>query len=261
MENRIANYHTHTMLCGHAQGMPRDYVKEAQEYDVASLGFSDHCPYPAGSNTWPDIRMSEDMAGDYIKSVRDAASSAPFPIKAGFECEWDKDFEGWYLDALLGTFGADYLVLGPHWVTLGKEHVYALEIQDVKTLGKYIEQTIEGIRSGIFAFVAHPDLFMGKHREWDDDARALSSALIDAAVECSIPLEVNGLGMKRPSIFPSCGERHQYPYLEFWQMVKEKGARCICNSDAHRPQDVIRDALQARHFAESVGVNIITDII
>lgn len=254
MINSVSNYHTHTRLCGHGKGMPADYVLEAACHNVSELGFSDHCPYPAGSDTWPDIRMSADDADGYIKAIRDAASTSPFPIKAGFECEWDKDYQSWYLDKLLGAFKADYLVLGPHWVTLGKGHLYVLDITDKATLNRYIAQTIEGIQTGIFSFVAHPDIFMGRWREWDETARSVSKDLIAAAIECNMPLEINGLGLKRQSIMTKNGGRKQYPYLEFWLMAKEMGATVICNSDAHTPQDVIKDAYKAREFAANAGL-------
>lgn len=257
MAEKITNFHTHTMLCGHAEGTVNDYVSVAKKDGCAALGFSDHCPYPDDSETWPAIRMRASQAPEYIAAIRKAKKNSPFPIKAGFECEWDKAYKGWYKDELLGNFGADYLVLGPHWVTKGKEHIYALDIKDKETLNLYAKQNIKGIESGIFAFVAHPDLFMGEWKEWDEEAKSVSEAIIDAAISCGLPLEVNGLGMKRHTILTRLGERYQYPYLEFWQMAKEKGAKVVCNSDAHNPNDVIEWAMHARQFAKQLGLNVI----
>ena len=46
----IANYHTHTWRCRHADGTEREYVEKAIEAGLKILGFSDHTPqvYPNG---------------------------------------------------------------------------------------------------------------------------------------------------------------------------------------------------------------------
>ena len=46
----IANYHTHTWRCRHADGTEREYVETAIEAGLKILGFSDHTPqvYPGG---------------------------------------------------------------------------------------------------------------------------------------------------------------------------------------------------------------------
>ena len=41
----IANYHTHTPRCNHAEGAERDYIERALEGGFRELGFSDHTPY------------------------------------------------------------------------------------------------------------------------------------------------------------------------------------------------------------------------
>jgi len=41
----IANYHTHTWRCGHAEGTERDYAQQAEKAGIRILGFSDHTPY------------------------------------------------------------------------------------------------------------------------------------------------------------------------------------------------------------------------
>ena len=49
----ISNYHTHTKLCKHAEGMPSDYFEQAKTDVCSELGFSDHCPYPVNKkNNW-----------------------------------------------------------------------------------------------------------------------------------------------------------------------------------------------------------------
>ena len=252
---KISDYHTHTKLCKHATGMPLDYVRQAERDGCSALGFSDHCPYPEDYvDVWQEIRMSVSDIPHYIESVQAAKEAASFPVYLGFECEWDKKYERWYRDELKGAYGADYLVLGSHWVNTETGHVGAVRIQDASDLHRYTAQTIEGMQSGLFAFLAHPDLFMATHKEWDADAASCLKAILDAAADLNLPIEVNGLGCSRPPNETARGMRYQYPYVEFWEMVSEANVRVICNSDAHDPRDVIMNAWKARDFAARFGI-------
>ncbi|MCM1322131.1 MAG: hypothetical protein NC041_06400 [Bacteroides sp.] len=257
----ISNFHTHTKLCHHAQGSPQDYIEEAAlglyGEECGALGFSDHCPYPlAAAETWPNIRMSEKEAPLYIQWVRESAKTAPFPVYAGFECEWDKQYADWYRGMLLGELKADYLAFGPHWVRSGSEFLYVLEIQTKKQLHRYVDGVTEGIASGLFSFVAHPDIVLARWKEWTADIASCMEAIIDSAVACGIPLEINGLGMTRTPNSTARGIRYAYPVDEFWILAAAKGARIICNSDAHAPQDVLKNAANARQYARSLNLPV-----
>ncbi|MBU5881399.1 hypothetical protein JVV93_21230, partial [Vibrio cholerae O1] len=70
-------------------------------------------------------RMSIDEVPTYLEWIEEAKEAAPFPVYTGYECEWVSDFSAWYSDDLKSTYKADYLVLGPHWVTDGSSHIYA----------------------------------------------------------------------------------------------------------------------------------------
>ena len=45
MKNKV-NFHTHTYRCKHAVGNEEDYVIEAINQNLTTLGMSDHGPYP-----------------------------------------------------------------------------------------------------------------------------------------------------------------------------------------------------------------------
>ena len=258
----VSNFHTHTHLCNHAKGNPADYLKQAINDGCLALGFSDHCPYPEDTpDYWPNIRMALDQTPDYVAHVRALKSESPIPVYLGFECEWDSRLVSWYEDGLKGKFGADYLVLGSHWLSDEDIHIYIPDAKSAKDLIRYTDQTIEGMSSGLFAFLAHPDLCMAHGRKWDSDVKACMKAIIDAAKDLDMPLEVNGLGMHKPMV-PSenGGMRYAYPVDEFWTMAAQANVRVICNADAHDPKDVIAHARKARDYAESFGITPIDSI-
>lgn len=248
--NPISNFHTHTYLCGHATGHPTDYYKQALADGCSALGFTDHCPYPEDTpDCWADIRMSVKEAAGYAEEVRALSSDSPFPVYLGFECEWDKRLLNWYEDGLKGEFGADYLILGSHWLTKGDQHLYIPYEMGKEELFLHTDQTIEGMRSGLFAFLAHPDLCMGHGRIWDSDVEACMKAIIAAAKDLNLPLEVNGLGMHKQMWPCEKGMRYSYPVDEFWTLAAEAGVRVVCNADAHDPVTVISQARDARGYA------------
>ena len=252
----LANYHTHTHLCHHAQGVPLDYVQQANKEGCLALGFSDHCPYPESfGDVWPHIRMSVEEIPVYLNDIEQARQIAKFPVYAGYECEWDRDFDAWY-DELRSKHGAQYLVLGSHWVTEGSSHVYPNDFSNIKQIVRYTDQTIDGMRSGHFDFLAHPDLVMMSYKEWDDEIQACMKAIIDAAADLDLPLEINGLGASRTPNNTKRGMRYPYPYVEFWEMVAQTKVRVLCNSDAHDPQDVIMNNWKARDFAGRFGIEV-----
>lgn len=246
----IPNFHTHTKLCKHAEGIPVDYVIQANKEGCTAIGFSDHCPYPESFyDYWPHIRMNVNEVPFYFQWIKEAEQQAQFPVYRGFECEWDKSIASWYSEILKEKYKTDYLILGSHWVTDGKSHIYAPEISTPQLLNKYIDQTIDAMNSRNFAFVAHPDLFLAHNAEWTEQTKACSKALITAAKDLDIPLEINGLGTERIPNNTSRGMRYQYPVIEFWELAAQEGIKVICNADAHNPQDVIFNAWKARDFA------------
>ena len=252
--NPIPNLHTHTFLCNHAVGQPSDYYEQAKKDGCSVLGFSDHCPYPESTpDYWPNIRMTLEDARSYVSDVQ-ALKAKSFPVYLGFECEWDERLFNWYKDGLKGELGADYLVLGSHWLTRGDFHYYIPDMLEKSDLFLYTDQTVKGISSGLFAFLAHPDLCMAHGRLWDSDVEACMKEIIAASKSLNIPLEVNGLGLHKPMCRTENGLRYAYPVDEFWTLVAEEGAKIVCNADAHDPLNVIQHAREARDYASKFNL-------
>ena len=63
----IANYHTHTWRCRHADGTEREYVERAIEGGLKILGFSDHSPYPFPDGYDSGMRMRLDQVEGYAR--------------------------------------------------------------------------------------------------------------------------------------------------------------------------------------------------
>lgn len=252
----ISSFHTHTFLCKHATGSPFDYVKVAEQEGCSGLGFSDHCPYP-GDDVWNECRMDARDVPLYVEMVKKAKEVASFPVFFGFECEWHPEYESWYRDYLLGEVGAQYLVFGSHWLPMDEDLVWAPRLSEKKDIFEYIDFTIEGLKTGLYDFLAHPDLFLAFCHHIDEDILKASSYLIDACLDLNIPIEINGAGSLAEKIMRDGKEECGYPALAFWEIARDKGASIICNSDAHCAENVLHGARSARDFAKTLGIAVV----
>ena len=65
----LANYHTHTVRCGHAVDSERKYIEHAIEQGFEILGFSDHVPQPYPEDFASTIRMSMEELPGYFETL------------------------------------------------------------------------------------------------------------------------------------------------------------------------------------------------
>ena len=216
-------------------------------------------------NTKPKLGVYQDrITAAYIN--KDIVTLKEIYINFKYEDIRIKRLLKFLIDELKGKFGAQYLVLGSHWVTEGSQHLYIPENPALKLFHKYTDQTIEAISSGIFSFLAHPDVCMAKNAIWNDDIASCLEAILDACIDNDVAVEINGYGLVKPKVIDKKGkERYQYPVEQFWQMVKSKidqgkKVKVICNSDAHQPYQVIENAQKARAYAQKLGITPIDSI-
>jgi histidinol-phosphatase (PHP family) len=234
-------YHSHTKRCGHAIGEDEDYVRKAIAGGYQILGFSDHVMLPGRHQ--PGMRGDYALAPGYFSSVRGLAKQyeKQLRIYLAFEAEWYGAAYEEYYRGLLSTGQLDYLLLGQHCFLDGESIVfYGCLANHVEATIKYTNDLIEGMRSGLFAYVAHPDLFMAWHGDWDEVAKGCARKIIQEAKDLNMILEVN-MGPSR------WGRRSgadasvvlPYPYPAFWDLVAESGVRVIIGVDDHSPEELL----------------------
>ena len=66
-----ANYHTHTVRCGHAEGTEREYIEQALARGLEELGFSDHSPQVFDGGYVSSFRMLPEQLEDYVAVADD----------------------------------------------------------------------------------------------------------------------------------------------------------------------------------------------
>ncbi|MBQ2061300.1 MAG: histidinol-phosphatase [Oscillospiraceae bacterium] len=221
----LVNYHTHTWRCNHAEPDERAYIESAIAAGVKVLGFSDHTPYPFPPEHVSWFRMSVEEAPRYfdlIRKLRDEYKDR-IEIHVGVEAEYYPAYFPAMLE-LLRENGCEYMLLGQHFLFNEEKPEYgsAAATNDPAMLRQYVDQTIEGMATGLFTYLAHPDLI----RFTGDEAtyRLHMRRLCCAAKELDVPLEMNLLGFR---------ENRHYPTRAFWELAAEEGNRTVLGWDAH----------------------------
>ncbi len=241
------NYHTHTYHCNHAYGKMENYVKNAIKQGIKELGFSDHSPYFFDGSYYSNFRMKPDEAEKYVNEVTELREKYKDKIKIyiGYEMEWyPKHFD----DALefIKRDTCDYLILAVHhtngeiydgiWSTTPtceEKHIY-----------DYTNCILNGIETGKFTYIAHPDIinFRGERKIYDK----YMTEICKMAKEKDIPLEINALGLR---------ENRNYPGKRFFELAKEIGNKFVIGIDAHE-ENAFTNYHFAKEFADSLGLKI-----
>ena len=254
------NLHTHSFYCRHGSGTIDEYVAFAKSEGLGLLGFSEHCPLP-DREYQKGNRMDYEELPLYEADIRKAQQENPdIRLLIGAECDWLPDEAGFYKDGLLGERHYDYISCSVHDMpdASGEDHYLGhFKTMDVGTLLKYVKIYTDALRSGIFTFGCHPDLFMAGYRRWDADVIAASKDIIQCAIDCNIPLEFNDLGLRKKPIVADDGTvRAPYPVLEFWELARDLGVTAITNSDAHKPADVAAHKRSTMLWAQEIGLKL-----
>lgn len=252
----MKNYHTHTYRCKHATGEVIDYAKVAVEQGISVLGITEHTPLP--DNRWLEMRMAIEELPGYMNAIEEAQARFPqLTILKGVECEYATEYHSFYQDELLGKWKLDYLILGPHFFPYQGEWLASHDdIRSAKTLRAYTEHLIKSMETGLFTFVAHPDLFGITYEEWDENTAACSKDILLAAEKLQIPLEINGYGLRKPPIYTKAGPRRIYPWMPFWELAQDYNVEVVVNSDAHFPEDVAANINDGLLIAKQLNLKI-----
>ena len=189
------------------------------------MGFSEHAPHVFFDGHESGYRLPSKQGEEYVSELRALRElyKDKIDIKIGFEMEYYPSQFGEMLERVK-ELGAEYLILGQHFV--GEEWpngTYILRPTDKEEcLIEYVDCCIEGMESGYFTYLAHPDLcdYRGDEAVYDREMTRLCMA----SKRLGIPLEINFLGIRA---------RRIYPAERFWRMAGEIASPVTFGFDAH----------------------------
>lgn len=226
-----ANYHTHTFRCHHGYGCEWEYVENAIAGGVELLGFADHAPWPFPNGHQSRMRMLPEDLPDYIATIERLKRQYAGRIKlyCGLEAEYFPALMPAFLEMLEQKPGVEYLILGQHYLEneFDSPMHCVKPTDDPKRLARYVDQVTEGLSTGHFLYLAHPDVlnFVGDSAVYDEQYRRLCRNV----KELGIPLEINLQGYRAGN---------HYPARRFWEIAAEEGCTAIIGTDAHKAKNI-----------------------
>lgn len=234
-------FHVHTKRCGHASDeSDEEYIKKAIALGASTIVFTDHAPFP--ENPF-NSRMAFSELNSYIYSLENLkkAYRGQISVHIGLEIEYLPSFISYY-EALREDNRIELLVLGQHHYEISSK-MYSFMLHD-KT-NEYVglaQAMLEGIKTGLFDVVAHPDRIFRREKIWTPDMNQLSLDIISAALSKNMYLEKNYSSMQKT--------RHYRQ--DFWKLIPEN-TKIVYGCDAHTTNDVVL----ASHIYHNVQNNVI----
>ncbi len=244
-----ANYHTHSKYCRHAYGEAEEYVLAAIERGLDTIGFACHVPYPFNNGYVSDFRIQAEDHEKYVNEILACREKYgdKINILLGYEAEYyPKHFDD--MLAEVRKYPVDYLILGQH--ETDNEYDGVSNHSPAKTIGRvgeYADTLIRAMETGLFTYIAHPDLltFDGDETEYLREMERVCKK----SIETDTPLEVNLLGLS---------DGRPYPKNCFFDLVGKMGCPVVIGCDAHSPDRVAHpgEIQMAEEFAKRHGLNV-----
>ncbi|MCR5098322.1 MAG: PHP domain-containing protein [Lachnospiraceae bacterium] len=219
-------FHVHTFRCGHAAMVPDEaYVEKAIELGAGKITFTDHAPFPG--NPFGN-RMDYEELDEYVESIRSLQEKYAYTIQigCGLEIEYLPSFKSYY-EELRASERFDVLLLGQHIY----EHApgvwnFSVPLSEEETAMGLFEAQIEGLATGYFDVLAHPDRCFHRFDHWTSQMETASMELIRVAEDNGrIPLEKNVGSISTYNMY----------WPEFWELV-DPDYPVVVGCDAHDPR-------------------------
>lgn len=222
-------FHVHTYRCGHAADVRDEaYVQRAIELGACKIAFTDHAPFPGDPF---GNRMDYEELDDYVDSMRFLQDryADTIDVRFGLEIEYLPSFKTYY-EELIASGRFELLLLGQHIY----EHApgiwnFEVPLSDEEVMVRLFDAQIEGLKTGYFDILAHPDRCLRRSETWtasiDDAARELIGV---ATQHGRIPLEKNIASMDSYNMYRP----------DFWDLLDEDYP-VVIGCDAHTPDSLL----------------------
>ena len=207
MQHLPADLHTHTLASGHAYGTIREMAQAANEMELSILGITEHGPGVPGTCDPIYFRNLTAVPRKlYGVTVLHGSEINILPNGTLF-------LEQRCIDML------DYAIAGIHR--------YCFDDQGI---ARNTDAVIACMRNEKVKFISHPD---------DDTTPLHYPALVEAAKEYGVALEVNNSSLYKPERRKNCLQN----YHTMLSLCMQHRAPIIVSSDAHDPSAVADHAL------------------
>lgn len=252
----LIDCHMHTPLCGHARGWPDDYVRAAAGLGIELITFTCHIPLDAARFGGPHIRMDASMLPQYFGLIYEASrlgEELGVRVLTGIEAEVYPDASALEpMDRVLREHPFDFVLGSLHHQCPGYQDIIRKRHfpDDYEIIEMYFEDLRDGVRSGRYDSMSHPDVIRiyGTVSQFDpEDHEPTIRAFLQALVDTGTCMEVNTSGLIK-----GVYQVHPDPVILDWAL--EMGVELTLGSDAHAPTqvgqhfDTVRDMLARKGY-------------
>ena len=243
-----ADYHTHTQLCRHAGGLPRDYARAATERGIPEIACTDHIPFP--NDPHPSIRMTRQELDEYLRHVHDAQEAGGCTVLLGLEADYQRDLVNGYIQSLLDTAEYDLILgslhTGPFW-DLKPDDPAATPEFVAQMYRTYFARMTELARTGLYDVCSHFDIVKRQGVRPPDALLAeIVPPALDAVAAAGMAIELNTSGLNH-------GAAEIYPSLQILAWMHARDIPITFGSDSHNPDQVGQHFETAMNLARAAG--------
>ena len=242
----LANYHTHTKWCKHGEGEIEDYIQVAFDYGLKELAITEHVPH---KDNLDKRRLQWEEFPAFDEALNKAIDKYKYKIHMikGFECEYYPEVMDTYR-MLKEDYGYQLFILGQHRSGANRE-IDNFAKKGMQEMELYADEICRGIETGLFAFLAHPDLaIQGYSPGWDTNCEKIMRRIYKVCEAFDIPVEINANGLR---------DHRSYPSIDAFRLSTEYQLKYLINSDAHTPQCLCgENIVMAEAFAQNLKLPI-----
>ena len=148
-------FHIHTVRCGHASlDTEEDYIKYAIKNGMRMITFTDHIPFPGDPFTGR-MKMSELNGYIYVIDQLKEKYKKQIEVYSGFEAEYIPEYLSYYREVRKKV---DIMILGQHHAKMENGcYTFERNVDKSKIHDVILRAVVEGMRTGLFSVLAHPD--------------------------------------------------------------------------------------------------------
>ena len=245
----LPDYHTHTLLCKHADGVPLDYVRSAAEKGMPEMACTDHCP--TDDQFGIGHRMALSQYDQYASWVREAqANDLGVKVLYGVEADYYAGCEK-FLAPWLDRQGYDVVLGSVHFLDYWAEDSLRKGLSNAKHPAKvwkgYFELIGRMADTGLYDIATHLDLPKKFGNPISDHELAeFCLPALDRIAAAEMCMEINTSGLNH-------APKECYPSLQILAWAHERAIGLTIGSDAHQPARVGADFAAALQLAREAG--------
>ncbi len=228
------DYHTHTVLCKHAEGTAQEFRHKAKDMGLAELCFTDHCPEPSGYDA--KHRMTLEELPKYYELVTPLQDGDKPPVLLGLEADFFPGCEP-FLTSFLPDQPLDLVMGSVHyikdWGFDNPAYLKTWESVDIKGVWvAYFTLMKQLVDTHLFDVISHFDLPKKfGHRIKERDMKELVQPILDHIAKNKMAFEINTSGWRRDAA-------EAYPSPLILSLAAEREIPITFGSDAHAPAEV-----------------------